>query len=104
MAWNGYIAFNDDGLITGRVIAGDGRTVGGAKVVLSERTLLVATPQAETGTDGEGRFAFKGHHLHRLYLEAQKPGAGRFGPKEFRLYFKGENLILDQPLELEKAS
>jgi hypothetical protein len=38
--------------------------------------------------------------MHRLYLEADKDGVGRFGPREYRLYFNGENLILGKPLQL----
>ena len=51
-------------------------------------------------TDAEGHFAFSGHRLHRLYLEASKEGSGRIGQREYRLYFKGQNMELDEPLQL----
>lgn len=102
--WNVYIAFNDDGIISGTVVSADGRPVEGATVVLSERTLLVAQRKASTETDGEGRFSFTGSRLHRLYLEAVKPGVGRFGPREYRLFFQGENLFLSEPLTLAAGS
>jgi hypothetical protein len=38
--------------------------------------------------------------MHRIYLEADKDGVGRYGPREYRLYFNGENLILARPLRL----
>ena len=99
-AWNLYVVNNDDGRIEGRVVGADGAPVEGATVTLSERTLLVAQPRGTTKTDAEGRFMFRDHRLHRLYLEATKQGAGRAGPIEYRLYFKGQNMLLDKPLRL----
>jgi hypothetical protein len=103
LVWNVYIAYHDNGLIEGHIVGPDGQPVEGAKVTLSERTLLVAQPKGNVTTDADGRFQFTGHTLHRLYLEARKEGVGRFGPREFRLYFKGEDLILDKPLALEAS-
>jgi len=99
-AWNVYVVLNDDGTISGRVVDGAGNPVEGAKVTLSERSLLVARPRGQTVTDAEGQFAFTGHRLHRLYLEASKEGAGRGSQREYRLYFKGQNLELEEPLQL----
>lgn len=96
--WNLYVVFNDDGIIRGRVVDAEGGPVEGARVTLSERSLLVARPRGQTVTDAAGRFAFQGHELHRLYLEAVKEGEGRAGPREYRLYFKGQNMDLDTPL------
>ena len=45
LLWNVYIAFNDDGVIEGRVVGPDGRPVAGATVILSERSLLVTAPR-----------------------------------------------------------
>ena len=98
--WNIYVALNNDGIITGRVVTADLRPVSGATVVLSERSLLVAVPKGRAVTNEKGEFRFTGHTLHRLYLEAHKEGAGRMPPREFRLYFKGQNLFLDKPLIL----
>lgn len=98
--WNIYVAFNDDGIIRGRVVDAGGSPVEGARVMLSERSLLVSRPRGHTVTDAEGRFAFDGHQLHRLYLEASKEGAGRVAQREYRLYFKGQNMELETPLRL----
>lgn len=103
-AWNLWRVNNDDGLIEGQVIGPDGAPVAGAKVTLSERTLLVAQPRGTAETDSDGRFVFRDHQLHRLYLEADKEGVGRAGPIEYRLYFNGENLFLHQPLRLQASS
>ena len=98
--WNVYVAFNDDGIIRGRVVGPGGAPVAGATVTLSERTLLVAQPRGSATTDAEGRFAFRDHDLHRFYLEAAKEGVGRAGPIEYRLWFKRQNMVLDAPLRL----
>jgi hypothetical protein len=99
--WNLYVALNADGIITGRVVGPDNRPVEGATVVLSERTLLVSAVRARTTTGANGAFWFSGHRLYHLYLEAFRQGVGRMPPKEYRLYFKGQNLTLRHPLRLE---
>lgn len=98
--WNVYISFHDHGLIEGRVVGSDGAPVAGATVTLSEQTLLVNQQRGKTTTDADGHFKFTGHHMHRPYLHAEKEGVGEFGPRQFPLYFQGEDLILKQPLEL----
>jgi hypothetical protein len=99
-SWNVYIVYHDDGIIEGQVVGPDGAAVSGATVRLSEKTLLVSQPKGRTTTDVDGRFRFTGHWMHRLYLEADKEGVGRFAPREYRLYFNGENLFLRTPLQL----
>jgi hypothetical protein len=101
--WNLYVISNNDGIISGRVVGPDGRPVEGATVVLSEKTLLVSAPRAKTTTDVHGSFRFSGHTLYHLYLEASKEGVGRMPSKEFRLYFKGQNLTLREALRLGAA-
>lgn len=98
--WNLYVVFNDDGIIRGQVVDSNGAPVEGARVMLSERSLLVGRPRGQSVTDAEGRFAFQGHELHRLYLEASKEGVGRARQREYRLYFKGQNVELEAPLRL----
>jgi hypothetical protein len=98
--WNVYIVYHDDGIIKGQVVGPSGAPVPGATVRLSEKTLLVSQARGQTTTDADGRFEVKGHDMHRLYLQADKDGVGRYGPREFRLYFNGENLILGKPLQL----
>jgi Carboxypeptidase regulatory-like domain len=104
LLWNFYVDFNDDGLIEGQVVDANGAPVEGATVRLTERTLLVAQPRGTATTDASGHFEFTGHQLHHLFLEASKEGAGKAAPVEFRLYFKGENLMLRHPLQLSGGS
>jgi hypothetical protein len=103
VAWNLYVALNNDGIIAGRVVTAAQQPVRGATVLLSEKTLLVAVPKGTATTNEKGEFRFTGHTLYHLYLEAYKEGVGRMPPKEFRLYFKGQNLFLKKPLVLADA-
>ena len=98
--WNVYVVFHDGGHLAGRVVGPDGAPVAGAVVTLSERTLLVTRPKAETVSDATGRFAFEGHNLFRLFLGAEKAGVGKAVPREVRLYFKGQDRELAAPLRL----
>ncbi len=100
--WNIYVAMNNDGIIQGRVVDSHHQPVPGATVVLSERTLLVTASRDKTETQSDGTFRFKGHNLYHMYLEAYKEGIGRMAPKEFRLYFRGQNLVLREPLTLSE--
>ena len=98
--WNIYIGFHNHGLVEGQVVGPNGAPVVDATVTLSEWTLLVAQERGKTTTDADGRFKFNGHHLHRLYLKVEKDGVGQFGPRQYPLYFQGEDLILKKPLQL----
>lgn len=101
IAWNIFIAFNDDGIIRGEVVDPRGRPVADATVVLSERSLLVTSPRDRATTDAYGEFVFTGHTFHRVWLAASKKGVGRYPQTEYRMYFKGQNMTLDEPLRLE---
>ena len=100
LVWNVYVAFHDDGLIEGQVVNASGAPVEGATVKLTERTLLVAQLRGTATTDASGHFVFTGQELHHFFLEAFKAGDGTAAPVEFRLYFKGENIVLREPLQL----
>ncbi|WP_306261185.1 carboxypeptidase-like regulatory domain-containing protein [Pararhizobium sp. IMCC21322] len=98
--WNIYVEANNTGLIAGRVIGPDGAPVTGAIVSLSERTLLVTRPKGTAETDEDGQFKFENQDVYRLYLAAEKPGVGETSSREYRLYFKGQELVLKEPLKL----
>lgn len=99
--WNLYVAFNDDGIIEGRVVDPDNRPVEGATVTLFQKTLYVAEPRDKTTTDKNGAFFFKEHSSYKLWLEAIKEGLGKSPKEEFRLYFRNQNLYLSTPLRLK---
>jgi hypothetical protein len=99
--WNLYVAFNNDGIIAGRVVGPDNRPVEGATVTLFQKTLYVAEPRDKTTTDKNGAFLFTGHESYKLWLEAIKAGLGKSPKEEYRLYFRNQNLNLSMPLRLE---
>ncbi|MEE4604189.1 MAG: carboxypeptidase-like regulatory domain-containing protein [Desulfobacteraceae bacterium] len=99
--WNLYIAFNNDGIIAGRVVGPDNRAVVGATVTLFQKTLYVAEPRDKTTTDKNGAFLLTGHASYKLWLEAEKNGLGKSSKEEYRLYFRNQNLRLSEPLRIE---
>ena len=103
VGWNAYVAANDDGILEGVVVGPSGEPVQGAEVVLSERTIVSLAPIAKTRTDADGRFRFGRHDRHALVLNATKPEIGRSGRIEVRLYFRNQNRVLEDPIELEPA-
>lgn len=98
--WNVYVEANNSGLIAGRVIGPDGAPVIGATVSLSERTLLITRPKGTAETNKDGQFRFENQYVYRLYLTAEKSGVGETSAREYRLYFKGQELVLKEPLKL----
>ena len=100
LAWNVFVVLNDDGNIKGRVVGPNGSPVEGATVILSERTLLVTVPRDQVTTGSNGGFFFSGHKFYRIWLEAAKPGVGSYPQTEYRMYFRGQNMTLDEPLRL----
>ena len=99
-AWNLYVARHDQGLVQGRVVGPDGRPVVAATVTLFERTLTTLEPRATVQTGPDGGFRFAGQRAHHLAVEARKEGIGRSHRTAFRLYFRGQNLVLPAPLQL----
>ncbi len=101
LLWNLFVLFNDSGILSGRVIDSLHQPVEGATVSLSEKTLLVTSQRDEVTTDGDGFFRFEGHDLYHLYLKVKKGNAALPSHKEVRLYFRGQNKTLKEPLILE---
>ncbi len=101
--WNLYIAFNNDGIIAGRVVGPENRPVAGATVTLFQKTLYVAKPRDKTTTDKNGAFLFTGHESYKLWLEAIKKGLGKSPKEEYRLYFRNQNLTLNGPLRIKET-
>jgi len=85
LAWNGYVAINDGGLIEGRVVDGIGRPVPDATVILFDRSFVMHNERQRSRTDEAGRFRFTGNDNHSLQLEAQTAGLGRSERREVRL-------------------
>ncbi len=102
-AWNLYVALHDDGRVEGRVVGPDGRLVRGATVRLHERTLTTLEPRATAETGAAGEFRFAGQRVHHFVLEATKDGVGTSARTAYRLYFRGQSVVLPEPLRLDAA-
>lgn len=98
IAWNLYVAAHDDGILEGRVVDASGTPVAGARVVLSEQTIVSLSPIAETATDTAGTFRFTRHNRHALVLTADKPEIGQSPRVPVRLYFRNQNRTLAEPI------
>jgi 5-hydroxyisourate hydrolase-like protein (transthyretin family) len=99
-AWNLYVIRHDQGIVEGRVLDAAGRPAAGASVALFERTLTTLELRATAQTDGDGRFRFTGQPAHHLVLEARHAGGDRSPRMVVRRYFRGQNLVLADPLRL----
>jgi hypothetical protein len=100
LAWNGYVAINDGGLVEGQVVDANGRPVPGATVVLLERHFVMHNERQRTLTDSAGHFRFVGNDNHSLQLEAETAGLGRSDRRVVRLWFRAQNVTLAEPLRL----
>ena len=100
IAWNIYVAGNNDGVLSGRVVGPDGASVANAQVQLSEQTIVSLTKLDSTTTDDQGRFEFIRHDQHSLVLTAQKDGVGTSIRYRVRLLFRNQNTVMDEALVL----
>ena len=98
LAWNGYVALNDGGVVEGQVVDANGRPVPDATVILLERHFVMHNERQRTHTDGAGRFRFAGNDNHSLQLEAESASLGRSERRVIRLWFRAQNVRLSEPL------
>ena len=98
LAWNGYVALNDGGLVEGQVVDASGRPVPDATIILLERHFVMHNERQRTRTDREGRFRFAGNDNHSLQLEAETASLGRSERRVVRLWFRAQNVTLAEPL------
>jgi hypothetical protein len=98
LAWNGYVALSDGGVVEGQVVDANGRPVPDATVILLERHFVMHNERQRTRTDGAGRFRFAGNDNHSLQLEAETASLGRTERRVVRLWFRAQNVALSEPL------
>jgi hypothetical protein len=101
--WNAWVITHDDGIVSGHVVQADGRPAAGATVSLWEKTLTTLERRAATETASDGSFTFRGQAAHHFALLAETPGAGASPRTLYRRYFRGQNLVLTEPLRLRQA-
>lgn len=100
IAWNVYVAGNNDGVLSGRVVGPDGSSAAHAEVQLSEQTIVSLNKLASTTTDDQGRFEFLRHDRHSLVLTARKDGIGSSDRYRVRLLFRNQNHEMDEAVTL----
>jgi len=98
--WNLYVATHDHGVVIGRVVDNAGRPVGDATVVLWVLNFTTYVEKARATTTPDGRFQLVNAESHNIQLIAEKPGVGRSARLPVRLYFRAEDVELDEPLVL----
>lgn len=103
IAWNVYVAANDDGIVRGRVLGPDGQPVAGATVHMMEQNFTTNSDRGKTVTRDDGTFEFTDNRSHNIQLRAEKPGLGRSALVVVRLYFRAQNVTLKDPLHIVAA-
>ena len=102
LAWNAYVSLHNGGLIEGRVTDGSGRPVADAEVVLLVQNVTTFSEKGRTRTAPDGTFRIEGNPSHRVQIGAEAP-SGRSVRRELRLWFRGQNTVLEEPLVIQDA-
>ena len=98
--WNGYVASHDHAIVVGRVVDAAGRPVPDAAVVLWVLNFTTYVEKTRATTDSAGRFVITNNDSHNIRLAAEKPGVGRSARVPVRLYFRAQDIELNEPLIL----
>jgi hypothetical protein len=102
--WNVYVTTHDHGIVAGRVVDASGRPVPDAAVVLWVLNFTTYVEKTRATTDSAGRFVITNNDSHNIRLAAEKPGVGRSARVPVRLYFRAQDIELNEPLILSGAS
>lgn len=97
--WNIYVAFNNDGLVMGRVVDQMGNPVADASVSASKKTLSISKSIGLTTTDKDGRFTFEGLDEYSIVLTA-KLEKRVSDSRNIRLWFKKQNTLVKSAMVL----
>jgi hypothetical protein len=101
--WNGYVTSHDHGIVVGRVVDAAGRPVPDAAVVLWVLNFTTYVEKTRATTDSAGRFVITNNDSHNIRLAAEKPGVGRSARVPVRLYFRAQDIELNEPLILSST-
>lgn len=101
LAWNVYVSFNNNGIVAGQVLDRAGKPVEGADVTLWAFNFTTFAEKSHARSGPDGTFRFTDNSSHNIQVSAVKPGEGRSERVPIRLYFRGQDTRLAQPLRLE---
>jgi hypothetical protein len=102
--WNAWVVTHDHGIVVGRVLDAGGVPVEGAEVKLWVFDFATFVVKASTTTQPDGSFTFQRNPSHNIQISAEKPGLGRSERISVRLYFRSEDIRLQEPLRLTKGA
>jgi hypothetical protein len=91
------VSLHNGGLIEGQVMDSTGKPVAGAEVVLLIQNVTTFSEKGRTRTGPDGLFMIEGNPSHRVQIVAET-STGRSERRELRLWFRGQNTVLRQPL------
>lgn len=100
VAWNAWVGQHAHGLVEGRVVGPDGQPVAGAAVVLLEQNVTTFSERGRAETAADGSFRFDDNRTHHAQIFAEKADVGRSERQTLRLWFRSQDTVLAQPLEL----
>jgi hypothetical protein len=95
--WTAYVSLHNGGLIEGRVADPAGRPVAGADVILMVQNVTTFSEKTRTKSGPDGAFRITDNPSHRVQIFAETP-TGRSARRELRLWFRGQNTSLEEPL------
>jgi hypothetical protein len=102
-AWNVYVDMHAHGLLEGSVVDAAGKPVADATVILSVHDFVTQVEKARTQTDAAGRFRFDHNPSHLIQLQAQTKTEA--SPRVIvRLWFRGQDRVVAQPLRLSPGA
>jgi carboxypeptidase family protein len=102
--WNAWVVTHDHGIVAGRVLDASGTPVEGAEVKLWVFNFATFVVTASTTTKPDGSFRFENNPSHNIQVSAEKPGLGRSARISVRLYFRSEDIRLNEPLRLTEGA
>jgi hypothetical protein len=98
---NVYVAYNNDGILKGRVLGPTGIPIQKATVTLYKPGVVGLDKIAVTITDDEGKFLFQQHNQHHPVIKAKKDAVGESKFIDIRLYFRNQNRLYSDPIVIE---
>jgi len=103
LVWNAYVSLHNGGLIEGRVTDASGRPVAGAEVIVLVQNVTTFSEKgrAKTGPDGTFRIIDNASHHVQIFAET---ATGRSERRDLRLWFQGQDTVLDRPLVITSTS